>query len=138
MLKEFMFTGEIVLNITQKRLFTGKLKTSKRKFDYCDIIYAKDLPTAKEKMYNIVEKFVEAQYKVPVKWNGIAATDFRVQGSLSFADARRVLEIEFVKFENMVISTKDISDWTVSKCKRNMTPQEYAEHCGLGKISRSA
>lgn len=129
MLKEYTFWGSIILEFTQKRLLSNKIKTIKREFDYCDIIYAKDLESAKEKRDKAIEKFVKAEYPEPVKWNGLLKTGMRVQGCLGTADARRVLKVEPIEYKEVNMYSKDISNWTINKCKNYMTPQEYKEHC---------
>ena len=46
MLQEFTFKGTIVLEFTQKKLCSNDTKTKIKKFDYCEIVYAKDVYSA--------------------------------------------------------------------------------------------
>lgn len=129
MLKKFTFKGEIVLEFTQKKLFSDKTKTCRRAFDYVEVVYAKDVYSAQEKRYFLINKYIKAEYSKPIGWNALSETGFRVQGCLGIDDLKRVLKVDLVQFKNIKIFSSDISDWSVDKCKANMTPQEYAEHC---------
>ena len=129
MLQEFIFKGTIVLEFTQKKLCSNDTKTKIKKFDYCEIVYAKDVYSAQEKRYFLINKYINREYNKPVNWNALRETSLSVQGCLGGTDVRRVQKVKFIQFENISIFSKDISDWSIDKCKRNMTPQEYKEHC---------
>ena len=129
MLQEFTFKGTIVLEFTQKKLCSNDTKTKIKKFDYCEIVYAKDVYSAQEKRYFLTNKYINREYNKPVNWNALRETNFSVQGCLGGTDVRRVQKVKFIQFENISIFSKDISDWSIDKRKRNMTPQEYKEHC---------
>lgn len=129
MLNKYTFKGKIVLEFTKRAKFSNREKIIVRTFDYVDVIYAKDVFSAQEKRYFVIDKRINAEYREPVNWNALAETKFRVQGCLGFDDVKRVTAVRFVEFKEISIYESDISDWTFSECKRNMTPQELKEHC---------